>query len=61
VENEDQILAKLNNPIFIVHGKEDKAVPLENSKNLNKLWPGSTMVVFENAGHTPQEAVPGKI
>ena len=60
VKREAQLLANLNKPILIIHGKEDKAVPLENSKLLNKLWPGSTLVIFENAGHTPQEEYPEK-
>lgn len=60
VENEAHMLAKLNKPILIIHGKEDKAVPLENSEFLNKLWPNSSLVVFEKAGHTPQEEYPEK-
>lgn len=31
VENEAHMLAKLNKPILIVHGREDKAVPLDRS------------------------------
>jgi pimeloyl-ACP methyl ester carboxylesterase len=60
VETEARMLAKLNKPILIIHGKQDKAVPLENSQFLNRLWPGSSLIVFENAGHTPQEEYPEK-
>lgn len=60
VKNEAHLLAKMNKPVLIVHGREDKAVPLENSKLLNSLWPGSNLVIFEKAGHTPQEEHPEK-
>jgi len=58
VEREANLLATMNKPILIIHGREDKAVPLENSKVLNDLWTGSKLVVFERAGHTPQEEHP---
>lgn len=60
VKNEAHILAEMEKPVLIVHGREDKAVPWENSKRLNELWAGSTLVVFEKAGHTPQEEHPEK-
>ena len=58
VEKEARMLASLDKPILIVHGREDKAVPLERSQKLNALWKGSQLVVFEKAGHTPQEEDP---
>jgi pimeloyl-ACP methyl ester carboxylesterase len=60
VEPEVQKLAQLNKPILIVHGREDKAVPLDRSQKLNALWKGSQLVIFEKAGHTPQEEYPEK-
>lgn len=60
VEPEAQKLAQLNKPILIVHGREDKAVPLDRSQKLNALWKGSELVIFEKAGHTPHEEHPEK-
>jgi len=60
VEVEAQKLAQLNNPILIVHGREDKAVPLDCSQKLNALWKGSQLVIFEKAGHSPHEEHPEK-
>ena len=60
VEKEAHLLATKSIPILIVHGREDKAVPLDNSKILNALWKDSNLVVFEKAGHTPQEEYPEK-
>lgn len=60
VQAEAQKLAQLNKPILIVHGREDKAVPLDRSQQLHALWKGSKLVVFEKAGHTPHEEYPEK-
>lgn len=60
VEAEANLLAKMNKPILIIHGREDKAVPLDRSQALNDLWKGSKLVVFEKAGHSPHEEYPGR-
>jgi pimeloyl-ACP methyl ester carboxylesterase len=60
VENEVHALAKMNKPILIVHGRQDKAVPLDRSEKLSKLWKGSKLVIFEKAGHSPHEEYPEK-
>lgn len=60
VEPEAKILAKNNIPILIIHGREDKAVPLDRSQALNKLWKGSKLEIFERAGHTAHEEYPEK-
>jgi len=58
VEKEAHLLAKMNKPTLIIHGREDKAIPLEKSKDLNDLWKGSRLVIFEKAGHSPHEEHP---
>jgi pimeloyl-ACP methyl ester carboxylesterase len=60
VQEEAQKLAQLNKPILIIHGREDIAVPLDRSQQLNSLWKGSKLVIFEKAGHTPHEEYPEK-
>jgi pimeloyl-ACP methyl ester carboxylesterase len=60
VEAEAQKLAGLNKPILIVHGREDQAIPLDRSEKLKALWQGSKLVIFEKAGHSPQEEHPEK-
>jgi pimeloyl-ACP methyl ester carboxylesterase len=52
VEKEANLLAKMSIPTLIIHGREDKAIPLSRSKRLNDLWKGSKLVIFEKAGHT---------
>lgn len=60
VEPEAKMLADHDIPILIVHGREDKAVPLDRSQSLNKLWKGSKLEIFEKAGHTAHEEYPEK-
>ena len=60
VEREANLLAKMAIPILIIHGREDKGVPLDRSQKLNDLWKGSKLVVFDKAGHTPHEEYPEK-
>ncbi len=60
VEKEANLLAKMSIPTLIIHGREDKAVPLDRSKKLNDLWKGSKLVIFDKAGHSPHEEYPEK-
>jgi len=60
VEKEANLLAKMSIPILIIHGREDKAIPLDRSKKLNDLWKGSKLVIFDKAGHSPHEEYPEK-
>jgi pimeloyl-ACP methyl ester carboxylesterase len=60
VEKEANLLAKMSIPTLIIHGREDKAIPLDRSQKLNDLWKGSKLVIFDKAGHTPHEEYPEK-
>ncbi|MBC8392458.1 MAG: alpha/beta hydrolase [Deltaproteobacteria bacterium] len=60
VEKEAHILAEMNKPTLIIHGREDKAIPFDKSKALNDLWKGSQFEIFEKAGHSPHEEYPEK-
>ena len=44
--------------VLILHGRQDRIVPLRNSKALHEQLPGSTLVVLEACGHCPQEEIP---
>ena len=60
VESEAKELARTDMPILLIHGREDKAVPLNNSRVLNKIWRNSRLAVFDRAGHNPHEEHPEK-
>lgn len=60
VEKEANLLTKMAIPTLIIHGREDKAVPVDRSMKLNDLWKGSKLVIFDKAGHSPHEEYPEK-
>jgi pimeloyl-ACP methyl ester carboxylesterase len=50
---EDHI-SQLENRALIVHGRDDKVVPLETSLRYNQLLRNSDLHVFGNCGHWTQ-------
>ena len=53
-------LSSLTCPLFIIHGRQDKLVPLVNSSLLaDKLK--CKLVILEDCGHSPQEECPGNL
>ncbi len=47
-------LASVTAPAMIIHGRDDRVVPLENSLRLATILPNSTLVVFNHCGHWAQ-------
>lgn len=44
-------IKKITTPTLIIHGKEDRLVPLQNADFLAKKIPGAKKVILENSGH----------
>jgi proline iminopeptidase len=44
-------------PGILVHGRFDFQAPLENAYALTRAWPKAKLVVVDEAGHTPMDAV----
>ncbi len=44
-------LSEINIPTLIMHGTEDKIVPVENAKVLAENIPNAELILFENTGH----------
>lgn len=38
-------------PVLVLHGDEDKVVPVARAHELHEAIPGSNLTVFERAGH----------
>lgn len=49
-----QLLANLDVPMLILHGREDKVLPVKHSEEAAKRAKRAKLVVLENCGHTPQ-------
>jgi proline iminopeptidase len=51
-------LEKVKAPVIVIHGKQD---PLESADEVHATFPGSRLVVIENAGHFPWLEQPEKV
>jgi 3-oxoadipate enol-lactonase len=47
----ERAVATMTMPVLILHGDEDKAVPVEKGRELHAIVPGSKYVEFKGAGH----------
>lgn len=52
--HEDAELASIESPTLIVHGREDRVIPLSSSLELLRLIPDARMHVFGRCGHWTQ-------
>jgi proline iminopeptidase len=51
-------LEKVKAPVLVIHGKQD---PLESADEVHTTFPGSRLVMIENAGHFPWLEQPEKV
>ncbi|HEV7763825.1 MAG TPA: alpha/beta hydrolase [Thermoanaerobaculia bacterium] len=51
-------LEKVKAPVIVIHGKQD---PLESADEVHATFPGSQLVIVENAGHFPWLEQPEKV
>lgn len=54
MESDENDIKKIDKEVLIIHGREDKVIPLENSIRLNKLILKSQLHVFGQCGHWTQ-------
>ena len=54
-------LPKITQPTLIIHGEQDKIVPLERAKELAAAIPNAELLVLEGAGHVPTLTRPGQV
>jgi hypothetical protein len=47
----DLALPRIRMPVLLLHGDQDRFIPLTNSRRLQSLAPGSRLVVVPGAGH----------
>jgi pimeloyl-ACP methyl ester carboxylesterase len=48
-------------PTLIIHGNEDVIVPIESSRALAELIPGSELVELSGCGHVPTMTRPSEV
>lgn len=47
-------------PVLVLHGDTDRIVPSEHGPQFANAIQGSTLVMYENTGHIPQEEIPDR-
>ena len=57
-ENVLEKVDKLDLPVLVMTGSDDRIIPTKYSIELSGLIPGAELVVIDNAGHVPQEEKP---
>jgi len=60
IPDQQQTLQKLDIPVLILCGAEDRLCPIERHRLMHDLIPGSHLVVIEKAGHMPTLEQPEK-
>lgn len=50
----------INVPTLILWGKEDRLVPISIAKKFNRDFQNSTLVIYDNVGHVPNEEIAGR-
>ncbi|VCU72325.1 2-hydroxymuconate semialdehyde hydrolase [Pigmentiphaga humi] len=50
----EEELARIDNPTLILHGRDDKVIPLEASLRLLRILKNADLTVFGNCGHWTQ-------
>lgn len=51
-------LGKMDVPIMMVWGREDRAIPLDCGEKMHRILEGSRLEIIEDAGHVPQSERP---
>jgi len=49
----DDRVGEIRQPTLVIHGREDKVIPLEVGERLHRLIPQSEMIILEESGHAP--------
>jgi pimeloyl-ACP methyl ester carboxylesterase len=47
-------LRSANQPVLLLHGRQDRVIPFVHSQNAQQLAPQSRLVLVDDCGHTPQ-------
>jgi pimeloyl-ACP methyl ester carboxylesterase len=50
----ENVLRSLPHPVLLIHGRDDRVVPLETSMRMAELLPNSRLAIFPKCGHWVQ-------
>jgi pimeloyl-ACP methyl ester carboxylesterase len=49
----DDVLARINVPVLVVHGTGDEVVRIDTGRHIASMIPGAKLSAYEGAGHAP--------
>lgn len=55
------ILRSIEIPVLFIHGRQDAVIPVEHSEKAQAITPHSSLLIFEDCGHTPQVEKPEQL
>lgn len=53
-------LAAIKVPTLVMFGEQDKLIPAAHGKRFAEVIPGSTLILYPEAGHAPMEQIPDR-
>lgn len=57
----DERVGEIRQPTLVIHGREDRVIPIAVGERLHQLIPGSQIVILEESGHAPVWDQPAKL
>jgi pimeloyl-ACP methyl ester carboxylesterase len=55
-----EMMAGSSTPTLVLHGVDDKLIPVEAGRKFAATIPGARLIVYPDAGHTPQMEIPAR-
>ncbi|MEM1105881.1 MAG: alpha/beta fold hydrolase [Pseudomonadota bacterium] len=52
-----QLLAQLDMPVLVMHGRQDNLVPFSHGENFAAVIAGAELIAYDDVGHLPQEEI----
>ena len=53
-------MARIRTPTLVMHGADDRLIPVENGRRCASTIPGAELMVYPDCGHTPQMEIPDR-
>lgn len=54
-------IGRLNMPVLLLWGEQDKVIPLSHARAFEAAIPGSKLITYADAGHLPMEETPEQV
>ena len=55
-----EAMARIHTPTLVMHGADDRLIPVESGRRFAATIPGAKLIVYPDSGHTPQMEIPAR-